>query len=523
MRAAVAALALTCVLVPAAGQADADTTPPEIAALAVTPAVETGVAGADVTLVATLTDDVSGVAARTASGTSTCVDGGSSSVALSSPSGAGFTADFERRVGDEYAAVVHLPRYAEAGTWTIAFVALFDCARNVRFLPTEQLAARGFPTSFQVSGESDSTPPVLSALAIAPPSVETSAGDAEVTVTATITDDLSGVSAGPYPACDPTITYIVFGSPTGSSAFGTFMRRSGDEFEAVVELPRYAAAGTWRVETLSVVDCVRNQRQLSAAQLTALGFPSSFEVTGVSDSTPPVLSALAFSPAVVSPDGDLTVSATVTDDLSGVAAADAFTVCDGFGASPTQIMFRSPSGTTRTGVFERRGGDAYETTVDLPSPAEEGTWTVTTVLLADCARNQRVLRPDELAGMGFPTSFRVLPPAYEFGGFFAPLDGDALARRNPGSGMAVKFRLGGAEGTDVFDPGFPQVQPIDCATREPLGDGVALGSSDWVFHGLADGVYQYKWKSSHDWRNVCRRLILGFDDGSRHTADVHFK
>ena len=66
------------------------------------------------------------------------------------------------------------------------------------------------------------------------------------------------------------------------------------------------------------------------------------------------------------------------------------------------------------------------------------------------------------------------------------------------------------------------MQPIDCITRQPLGDAVPLGPNQWVFQELTDGLYQYKWKSSPDWRDVCRRLILGFDDGSRYTADVRF-
>ena len=50
-----------------------------------------------------------------------------------------------------------------------------------------------------------------------------------------------------------------------------------------------------------------------------------------------------------------------------------------------------------------------------------------------------------------------------------------------------------------------------------------LGPTQWVFQELTGGLYHYKWKSSPDWRDVCRRLILGFDDGSRYSADVLFK
>ena len=50
-----------------------------------------------------------------------------------------------------------------------------------------------------------------------------------------------------------------------------------------------------------------------------------------------------------------------------------------------------------------------------------------------------------------------------------------------------------------------------------------LGPTQWVFQDLTDGLFQFKWKSSPDWRNVRRRLILGFDDGSHYSTDVLFK
>ena len=118
----------------------------------------------------------------------------------------------------------------------------------------------------------------------------------------------------------------------------------------------------------------------------------------------------------------------------------------------------------------------------------------------------------------------IVVPKYEFAGFFEPVENaPALNKRNPGSAVPVKFRLDGAQGTAFFEAGYPRSQPIDCATREPQGEGEPLKANEWVFQELAGGVYQFKWKSNKDWKNVCRRLIVGFDDGSRHTADFWFK
>ncbi len=115
-------------------------------------------------------------------------------------------------------------------------------------------------------------------------------------------------------------------------------------------------------------------------------------------------------------------------------------------------------------------------------------------------------------------------PVYTFGGFKSPLiPQPGLAQRKPGSAMPVSFELAGATGTDIFDPGYPVTTPIDCTTRLPIGASRPLAANEWVFQDLTRGVYHFKWKSQRDWRNVCQRLTLGFNDGSRHSADVHFK
>ena len=56
----------------------------------------------------------------------------------------------------------------------------------------------------------------------------------------------------------------------------------------------------------------------------------------------------------------------------------------------------------------------------------------------------------------------------------------------------------------------------------PAGGPVSLNDVEWRFQDLTDGLYHYKWKSSREWNGVCRRLIHGFDDGSRYGADVRF-
>ena len=162
-----------------------------------------------------------------------------------------------------------------------------------------------------------------------------------------------------------------------------------------------------------LVDCLGNTRSRRAADLTADGFPTSFQVmTTVSDTTPPALSALTLSPEAVDVSSSakvVTVIATITDDLVGVAAG---TQCPGYNSSPVQIRFRSPSGNQiQTGMAVPSGGAVYSFQVTVPPSSEPGTWTIEFLYLVDCLGNSRWRRAADLAPDGFPTSFQVMTPA----------------------------------------------------------------------------------------------------------------
>ncbi len=117
---------------------------------------------------------------------------------------------------------------------------------------------------------------------------------------------------------------------------------------------------------------------VALASLATLATLSAAENSFVGDTTPPVLSALALSPAAVDVASALdvvVVTTTITDDLSGVAAS---TLCGwAYHGSPSQIRFESPSGgQIQDGIAESLGGDTYALRVTVPQYAEQGTWTV---------------------------------------------------------------------------------------------------------------------------------------------------
>jgi hypothetical protein len=346
-----------------------------------------------------------------------------------------------------------------------------------------------------------------------------------VVVRAQLADDLSGVHAldGDITTCWPLggpLSWIEFQGPTGSRTGGTFEQRGGGVFEARVRILDVSAVGTWRVRALALADCTNNYRTLTGDDLEAAGITASFEVVQNGDTTLPLLHTLSVAPSVVDvrdAGAQVVVRARITDNHA-IASLDGPAGCE---APLTRVDATSPAAESLGAPLRRNGSDQFEAVIDVPRLATPGTWSLR-VTVVDCAGNTRLYSIDDLAALGAERAFTVLAPRYEFGGFTAPFGGDALAERRAGAGIPVRFSLGGAEGTDVFDAGFPQVHQIDCVTREPLGAPVALAPSEWLFRSLENGVYEYKWKSSPQWIDSCRRLVLGFDDGSRHTADVRF-
>jgi hypothetical protein len=130
---------------------------------------------------------------------------------------------------------------------------------------------------------------------------------------------------------------------------------------------------------------------------------------------------------------------------------------------------------------------------------------------------------DDRGGLGFAAANQdLVVPKYEFAGFSSPVeDQPALNSANGGSTVPVKFQVANAGGADVVDHAFPQSQQIDCVTRATVGDTEPTESNaGWVPQPA--GSYHYDWKTTKSWAGTCRRLTVGLDDGSRHSADFSF-
>jgi hypothetical protein len=113
---------------------------------------------------------------------------------------------------------------------------------------------------------------------------------------------------------------------------------------------------------------------------------------------------------------------------------------------------------------------------------------------------------------------------YAFGGFLRPVDNRPVVNTtNSGSAIPVKFSLGGDRGMAIFVSGSPASQQIPCdatASTDPVETTASPGSATLTYSSGTD-AYTYVWKTDKAWAGTCRRLILGFGDGS--TRDALFK
>jgi Tol biopolymer transport system component len=124
---------------------------------------------------------------------------------------------------------------------------------------------------------------------------------------------------------------------------------------------------------------------------------------GQEDTTPPTLTALSCSPSAVDVTGGpqtVTCTATITDDLSGVAD------------NSSRITLQSPSEIQgATGFFTHTSGDEYEAQVTIPQYAEAGTWRPHSqcgaIQLVDQAGNRVCFDNAELQTMGFNIAVEV--------------------------------------------------------------------------------------------------------------------
>jgi probable HAF family extracellular repeat protein len=171
----------------------------------------------------------------------------------------------------------------------------------------------------------------------------------------------------------------------------------------VATFPKYSETGVWTVWHVELYDVVGNNSFIGPDQLAAMGFPTQVTVTGLGDTTPPVLHGLSFSPTTVNnldQPANVTVGFDVTDDISGIS-----TILIWFmSPSGQQLVFANPTSPPWSGGALSVVSSGVAT---FPKYSETGVWTVWHVELYDVAGNNSFIGPGQLAAMGLPTQITV--------------------------------------------------------------------------------------------------------------------
>jgi PKD repeat protein len=298
---------------------------------------------------------------------------------------------------------ISIPQFSEAGEWKIEYIYLFDTDNNMRWYYTEDLAALDFPTVLTVSGGVDLMPPVVAALNITPEIINVSAGAQNITVTARITDVLSGFRFG----------YLSFRSPSQQQqqfgTFGPYSIQTGDLKDGVhqinISIPQFSEAGEWKIEYIYLFDAVNNMYWYYQEELAALGFSTIINIlSNPEDVTPVAIQSLDFTPKTVDVSAgaqNITVTARITDAPSGLR----------FG----YLSFRSHSQQQQQfgtfGPYSIQTGDlrdgVHQINITIPQFSEAGEWKIEYIYLFDAVNNMRWYYTEDLAALDFPTVFTV--------------------------------------------------------------------------------------------------------------------
>lgn len=244
----------------------------------------------------------------------------------------------------------------------------------------------------------DTQPPVVTSFTFSPMAVNTTSSAAAVSLTAQVTDNLSGVALVNVIFVSPSHEYSVSSGNLGLTG-GTDLNGT---WTGSVTIPAYTEAGAWAVFDVEVVDNVENSAFYYTSQLQSLGFPTSLQVTSNQDTQPPVLTGFTFSPTAVNTttnSATVNLTAQVTDNLSGVALVNVLFVSPSGDYSVSSGNLGLISGTDLNGTWAG--------TVVIPAYTEAGAWSVKDIEVIDDVQNTANYSTSGIQSLGFPTTLLV--------------------------------------------------------------------------------------------------------------------
>jgi hypothetical protein len=284
-----------------------------------------------------------------------------------------------------------------------------------------------------------------------------------------------------------------------------------------------------------------------------------------SDVTPPTTAASLAPAAVNGWYRNPTVTLTASDAGSGVDRSDyrldggAWTTyaapfpVTGDGEHTLDYRSTDVAGNAETAQSLTFAVDATAPTITIATPAEGGSYLLgsnvsaayrcadATSALDSCTGPVPDGQPLDTSTVGAHTftvaardragNERTQTVAYTvifaFTGFFAPVANPATVNVvKAGSGIPVKFNLGGNQGLAIFAGGYPQSAPISCdpqsKTNTIAAKDTVKATTSSLSYDPKSKQYTYTWATGKNWANSCRQLWLKLTDNTTHAALFKF-
>jgi len=246
---------------------------------------------------------------------------------------------------------------------------------------------------FAARALSDMTPLTLDTFTVSTQSVNLDNAPAPVTLSGTVSDDLSGFGS----------MKLYYKSPSGHQVAEAQLNSSTpSSFEAEVTIPYHGEAGLW-TPTATFSDASGNIKDYTPQELTGLGFNLSITAdSSTPDTTAPVLTGLEqISDSVLHVENnslDYVYFPTVTDENSGVAGVS--------------MRIISPSGKHYLAVdcAATVTANIYGCQRTVDSLFESGVWSLQATV-TDRAGNIRIYDRPDLESLGFPSTVTVVSNA----------------------------------------------------------------------------------------------------------------
>ncbi len=206
----------------------------------------------------------------------------------------------------------------------------------------------------------------------------------------------------------------------------------------------------------------------------------------------------------VSPDGaSVYVTVGVQDEVAVISTATDTVSATISGLEDPVAVALNSTGTTAW-VSQLNAGNGSVAAIDTASGTITGT----------------------IPGFQFPFGLSVSTTYYDFTGFLPPVSNEpAVNQAHAGQAIPIRFSLNGDQGLNIFGPGDPAVQQVDCTTGAPLNSATPAVTAGGLGlrYDARSGTYIYAWKTSKAWAGTCQQFILGLNDGSNHTATFQFR